>query len=175
MKTSQSAYGNTDGATSFYYNESAAKLTCTAMESMSAGGGRMVSDVDGTYGRKLFYEARGYAVTDCYYQRTNYEGGFSLDNFAEIDAGHPVMINLKGIRSSVTVMMVPQSTFVTPGILAGVIPIPHLGRRCKGWPCRPSVGPSGFTRSLESPPAMEHIRTRFGHLEREHYANNYGV
>jgi len=97
MKTSQSAYGNTDGATSFYFNNSAEKLTCTDMESLSAGGGRMVSHVDGTYGRKLFYEARGYTVTDCYYQRTDYEGGFSLDNFkAEIDAGHPVMINLEG-------------------------------------------------------------------------------
>jgi hypothetical protein len=54
---------------------------------------------DGTYGRKLFYQARGYAVTDCYNQRTDntISGGFSFSQYkAEIDAGRPVMINLNG-------------------------------------------------------------------------------
>ena len=54
---------------------------------------------DGTYGRKLFYEARGYTVTDCYSQPTdnNYAGGFSFAQYkAEIDAGRPVMLNLEG-------------------------------------------------------------------------------
>lgn len=54
---------------------------------------------DGTYGRKLFYEARGYTVTDCYNQRTDnqYAGGFSFANYkAQIDAGRPVMINVTG-------------------------------------------------------------------------------
>jgi len=48
--------------------------------------------------RKLFYEARGYTVTDCYNQKTdNNGGGFTLNNFkAEIDAGHPVLLNLAG-------------------------------------------------------------------------------
>jgi hypothetical protein len=93
MKTSQSAYGNTDGSTAFYnYTNSSAKLTCSAME----GGG--VADYDGTYGRKLFYEARGYTVTDCYNQKTdNNAGGFTLANFqAEIDTGNPVLLNLAG-------------------------------------------------------------------------------
>jgi hypothetical protein len=93
MKTSQSAYGNTDGATTFYGYGSSTKLTCSAM----VGGG--ISQYDGTYGRKLFYEARGYSVTDCYAQATDniYAGGFSLANFkAEIDAGRPVFLNLAG-------------------------------------------------------------------------------
>lgn len=94
MKTSQSGYGNTDGSTGFYtYASSNNKLTCSTMQSQE------ISDLDGTYGRKLFYEARGYTVTDCYNQKTDntIPGGFSLANFqAEIDAGHPVLLNLEG-------------------------------------------------------------------------------
>lgn len=92
MKTSQSAYGNVDGSTLFYYWNDGEKLECNNMPAYIAG-------VDGTYGRKLFYEARGYAVTDCYYQQTDnrVSGGFSLADYqAEIDAGHPVMLNLEG-------------------------------------------------------------------------------
>jgi hypothetical protein len=94
MKTSQSAYSNTDGSTTFYnYTTSNEKLTCSIMVDYG------ISDVDGTYGRKLFYEARGYTVTDCFNQNTDNKvaGGFSLANFqAEINAGHPVMLNLDG-------------------------------------------------------------------------------
>jgi hypothetical protein len=92
MKTSQSAYGNTDGSTVFYnWTSNAAPLTCSDMVSNHI-------TKDGTYGRKLFYEARGYAVTDCYNQKTdNNGGGFTYAMYkAEIDAGHPVMINLQG-------------------------------------------------------------------------------
>jgi len=99
MKTSQSAYDNTDGSTTFWSYNSASLLTCEAMESLSAGGTFHISDVDGTYGRKLFYEARGYTVTDCYNQKTDnkYSGGFSFAQFkAEIDAGRPVFLNLAG-------------------------------------------------------------------------------
>lgn len=93
MKTSQSAYGNTDGSTVFYnWNSSPDKLTCADMVNMD------IDDLDGTYGRKLFYEARGYSVTDCYNQNTdNNSGGFTLANYkSEIDAGHPVLLNLDG-------------------------------------------------------------------------------
>ena len=92
MKTSQSAYGNNDGATLFFTWTNAEKLTCDDMV------GQYVSTLDGTYGRKLFYEARGYSVGDCYNQKTdNNSGNFTLENFkAEIDAGHPVLINLSG-------------------------------------------------------------------------------
>jgi hypothetical protein len=94
MKTSQSAYGNVDGGTSFYsYLSGSDPLTCSAME------GGPAESKDGTYGRKEFYEARGYTVTDCYNQPTNnaVAGGFSLAQFqAEINAGNPVLINLQG-------------------------------------------------------------------------------
>jgi hypothetical protein len=94
MKTSQSAYSNVDGSTTFYYYPgSATQLTCENMESSG------IADEDGTYGRKLFYEARGYAVTDCYTQNTDNQvpGGFSFAQYkAEIDAGRPVMLQLEG-------------------------------------------------------------------------------
>jgi YD repeat-containing protein len=94
MKTSQSAFNNVDGATTFYtWTNSATRLTCSEM--VSAG----VSQKDGTYGRKLFYEAKGYTVTDCYNQPTDnlIAGGFSYARYkAEIDAGRPVLLNLAG-------------------------------------------------------------------------------
>jgi len=93
MKTSQYAYGNDDGSTTFYFNATATPLTCAAME------GYGVQSEDGTYGRKLFYEARGYTVTDCYAQKTDniVSGGFSFAQYkAEINAGRPVLINLAG-------------------------------------------------------------------------------
>ncbi len=98
MKTSQSAYGSTDGSTSFWNYNSASQLTCNAMETTSSDG-HTLSWNDGTYGRKLFYEARGYTVTTCYNQPTDnrYAGGFSFAQYkAEIDAGRPVMLNLAG-------------------------------------------------------------------------------
>ena len=93
MKTSQSAYESIDGSTWFYNWPSNERLTCSDMVTQG------VADSDGTYGRKLFYEARGYTVTECYNQRTDnsYAGGYSLADFqAEINAGHPVLLNLKG-------------------------------------------------------------------------------
>ena len=92
MKTSQSAFGNTDGATSFWnYTNSATALSCDTMASSNLA--------DGTLGRRLFYQAKGYTVTDCYNQYTDNKitGGFSFAQFkAEINAGNPVMLNLQG-------------------------------------------------------------------------------
>ncbi len=101
MKTSQSVYGtnNTDGSTGFWNYGSNAQLTCAAMATLDGDTGHKVSWNDGTYGRKLFYEARGYTVTTCYNQPTDnkYSGGFSFAQFkAEINAGRPVMLNLTG-------------------------------------------------------------------------------
>jgi YD repeat-containing protein len=94
MKTSQTAFENCDGSTQFWnYSSSATPLTCSDMES------HQLSNLDGTYGRKLFYEARGYTVTDCYNQSTDntIAGGFSFAQFmAEINAGRPVLLNLAG-------------------------------------------------------------------------------
>jgi hypothetical protein len=95
MKTSQSAFDNNDGSTTFYENQISQRtpLTCDSMASDP------LTQTDGTLGRKLFYEAKGYTVTDCYNQFTenHFTGGFSFAQFkAEIDAGRPVMINLSG-------------------------------------------------------------------------------
>lgn len=92
MKTSQSAYGNPDGSTALFWDSSGARLTCAAMSSGAASR-------DATFGRKLFYEARGYTVTDCFNQRTDnvVAGGFSFAEYkAQIDAGRPVFLMLTG-------------------------------------------------------------------------------
>jgi hypothetical protein len=92
MMTSQSEFGNTDGSTTFWgWVDSPEPLTCADMEAWELA--------DGSLGRKHFYEARGYTVTDCYNQKTDntIAGGFSFSQFkAEIDAGRPVMLNLAG-------------------------------------------------------------------------------
>ncbi len=94
MKTSQAAYDNSDGATAFYtWDNTPDPLTCADMEDYN------IAYRDGTYGRKLFYEARGYTVSECYNQLTdnNISGGFTFAKFkSEIDAGHPVLLNLAG-------------------------------------------------------------------------------
>jgi hypothetical protein len=93
MYTSQSAWGNLDGNTTFYgRSESPLPFTCNEIEA-----GYM--EEDGTLGMRHFYEARGYDVGACYFQFTDttYAGGFSLEQYkAEIDAGFPVMIHLSG-------------------------------------------------------------------------------
>ncbi len=101
MKTSQNAYGNEDGATTFFIANTTPTLTCATLEQAGSDEetGLDYSDEDGNYGRKLFYEARGYTVTDCYTELTNnyMTGGFSFSQFkTEIDAGRPVMIHLEG-------------------------------------------------------------------------------
>jgi len=94
MKTSQSAYDNSDGSTVFWTRATSGPLTCDDMTSNAE-----VVRRDGTYGQKLFYEARGYTVAECYSQQTDnvIAGGFTFAQYkAEIDAGHPVMLNLEG-------------------------------------------------------------------------------
>jgi hypothetical protein len=97
MKTSQSTYGNIDGETTFWgYTTSGDPLTCDALYAYDPAAAAQ----DGTYGRKLFYEARGYTVTECYAQNvdtyaTTGATGFTYAQYkAEIDADRPVMINL---------------------------------------------------------------------------------
>jgi hypothetical protein len=94
MKTSQTKYGNPDGSTVLYQYNDGAKLTCADMVKYG------IASKDGTYGRKLFYEKRGYTITECYNQATdNYvtSGGFTLTDYkAQIDAGNPVFISVVG-------------------------------------------------------------------------------
>ena len=91
MFTSQSAYDNVDGSTTFFYYSSGNPLSCDFLEANHYP--------DGNVGRRNFYEARGYATTDCYNRLIDpyVSGGFTLADYqAEIDAGHPVMIGLNG-------------------------------------------------------------------------------
>jgi hypothetical protein len=95
MKTNQTTnYDNSDGSTVFYfYSSSGDPLTADKMEQYD------VNDTDGGYGLKLFFESRGYNVTELYNQKidTDQEGGFSYAQYkAEIDAKHPVLIHVEG-------------------------------------------------------------------------------
>jgi len=105
MKTSKwfDAEGlNTDGSTTFYYYTNGAPLHWYDMDATAQA-------YDGGYGLKLFYESRGYTVTDMYNQyRLGVdpdEGGPNppttqgcvFDDYkAEIDAGRPVMVHVRG-------------------------------------------------------------------------------
>jgi hypothetical protein len=86
---------NTDGSTTFYNYTNGAPLPWNDMESYG------IHIYDGGYGIKLFYESRGYTVTNMYNQYIyGYRGntlGFTYSQYcAEIDAGRPVMIQLEG-------------------------------------------------------------------------------
>jgi len=94
MKTSQSAYGNSDGWTMFWYYTDGSPFYCDDMPSQDI-------DNDGGHGLMEFYESRGYTVTECYNQYIlGYHGnklGFTWAQYkAEIDAGRPVLFNVEG-------------------------------------------------------------------------------
>ena len=92
MKTSQSEFGNVDGSTTFYSYNDATQLQCSLLDSLGY-------NRDGTLGFSKFFEARGYAIDHCYFQRASNDvaGGFNLTQYrAEIDAGYPVMIHVEG-------------------------------------------------------------------------------
>jgi hypothetical protein len=96
MKTNQTSnYGNSDGATTFYNYTNGAPLNAADMESHG------IHTHDGGYGAKLFFESRGYTVTEVFNQYLyGYNGntqGFTFAQYKqEIDDGHPVMIQVKG-------------------------------------------------------------------------------
>jgi hypothetical protein len=90
MKTNQSAYGNSDGATTFYYYPSGSPYS-----------GPGSSNDDGAYGLNLFYQSRGYTVLSYYTQLIyGWDGntaGFTFAQYMqEIDAGRPVLIHVEG-------------------------------------------------------------------------------
>lgn len=87
MFTSQSAYGNSDGITSFFYTDNG--------EPYSGDG----SNQDGLCGLKQFFVSRGYTIASYYNQEIEgYNGltaGFTFGAFKEeIDAGRPVLIHI---------------------------------------------------------------------------------
>lgn len=93
MKTNQHTYNNSDGSTTFYFWPNGNPMTAEEMEQHD------IDDKDGAYGMKLFFESKGYEVTQLFTQKTDnaVAGGFTFNQFkAEIDAGHPVLIHVQG-------------------------------------------------------------------------------
>ncbi len=99
MKTNQwisQSPKNVDGGTTFYNYPSGDPITAANME------GHGIQNADGGYGIKLFYESRGYTVSNMFNQYIKGYGddpakGFTYAQYcAEIDAGRPVMIHVKG-------------------------------------------------------------------------------
>ncbi|OYT12732.1 MAG: hypothetical protein B6I19_08795 [Bacteroidetes bacterium 4572_114] len=92
MGTNQSALGNNDGSTAFYYNPSGAKLY-----DFQAPSGHK----DGCAGFRDFLESRGYDMVENYTQLIpnafGNASGFTFNNYkTQIDAGRPVMIHVMG-------------------------------------------------------------------------------
>jgi len=87
MKTNQSAYGNSDGSTSY-----------TFFTNGSPYG--EINEYDGNYGLKLFFESRGCTVRNYYTQLIYSELiplGFTFGQYMElIDMGIPVLIQVSG-------------------------------------------------------------------------------
>jgi hypothetical protein len=88
MRTNQSNFNNVDGATTFYFWTNGAQFSSSAYAA------------DGGYGLQLFFESRGYVVTNRFNQYIIEQGlpyGFSFEQFQqEIDAGRPVLIHVAG-------------------------------------------------------------------------------
>lgn len=93
MGTNQSLVNNTDGATTFYNYTNGAPLYDFVLYEPSRR--------DGCHGMRLFAESRGYTVDTNFSQYIyGYGGntqGFTFEDYkAEIDAGHPVIIQVAG-------------------------------------------------------------------------------
>ena len=88
MRTNQSAYGNSDGSTTFYYWGDGSPFSSPGYPD------------DGGFGLELFLESRGYVVTSRFNQYIVEEGqtyGFSFAQYQqEIDAGRPILIHVTG-------------------------------------------------------------------------------
>jgi hypothetical protein len=105
MTTNQWVWDTGDPETSFNYDGSTVFYNYgdgSPVYDYQLAGWGVPYTYDGGYGLKLFYESRGYTVTTMYNQHIKGQGsdpnlGFTYDQYkAEIDAGRPVMIHLKG-------------------------------------------------------------------------------
>ena len=92
MGTNQSALGNIDGSTTFYYYTDGSPIYDYTLCEPSAK--------DGCHGLRQFFESRGYSVVTNYSQYIDAQGltyGFTFAQFkTEINAGRPVLIQLDG-------------------------------------------------------------------------------
>lgn len=87
---------NTDGSTVYYSYTDGSPITAADIETYG------IDIYDGPYGNKLFYESRGYTVTQMFNQKIQGQGtnpalGYTYAQYkAEIDAGRPVMFHVTG-------------------------------------------------------------------------------
>jgi len=93
MGTSQSLFDNKDGATTFFWRIDGAPLEDYTEQEPAKR--------DGCHGMRLFAESRAYTVSTNYSQyiygyQDNTQGFAFIDFQAEIDAGRPVLIQVKG-------------------------------------------------------------------------------
>jgi len=91
MGTNQSAYGNPDGGTTFWFALNNNKLYNFDADPY----------IDGCYGLRRFFESRNYEISSNYNQRIyGYNGisnGFTFSDFCDqIDQGNPVLIHIVG-------------------------------------------------------------------------------
>ena len=97
MGTSQDAFGNSDGATTFFNYTDGSRLYGSNIQALGAS----YYNRSGMYGMYEYVQYAGYTIAlgSIYNQYTdNYHGaGFSFEDFkAEIDAGRVVMIHVTG-------------------------------------------------------------------------------
>lgn len=88
MKTNQSAHNNSDGSTTFWYYVDGSPTVIS-------------NENDGLDGLRLFFESRGYNVSNYYnqyiYGHNGNTLGFTFQNYKQqIDAGRPVIIQIAG-------------------------------------------------------------------------------
>ena len=97
MGTSQDAYGNSNGATKFYFYNNNSPLTASDIFSY----GPSYYNSDGMYGIGEYINYAGYEAAVLYnqyiYGRNGISAGFTYEQYkAEIDAGRGVLIQLQG-------------------------------------------------------------------------------
>lgn len=97
MGTSQDAYGNVNGSTTFWNFIDGSRMYDSDILAL----GDFYSNSSGMYGIREFVEYSGYRVASLFNQYVyGYHGntrGFTFDDYiAEIDAGRPVIIHVEG-------------------------------------------------------------------------------
>lgn len=93
MGTNQSAYGNSDGSTTFFFYSDGSPIYDYSGSEPGAK--------DGCHGMRQFFESRGYTVVQNYTQLIYGENGntlgFTFEQYMnEIDNGRPVLIQVSG-------------------------------------------------------------------------------
>ncbi|MFH0964871.1 MAG: hypothetical protein V2A58_12800 [Planctomycetota bacterium] len=96
MGTSQDAYGNPNGGTTFWFWNNGAPMHWSDLQTL----GPAHYNSDGMYGIREYIQYAGYDIVDAYSQCVDTVGltyGFTWDQYvAEIDAGRVVLIQVQG-------------------------------------------------------------------------------